>query len=103
MGKQTLPTFFKSPLLWGVIVVLGSFTSLYLVHGDVLIHPNRYQLADSGEAVRSNFLLAYHLKYDSAAFHFEGMNYPYGEHVVFCDAQPLISTVLFGFSRIFPG
>lgn len=36
----------------------------------------------------------YHARYDSSYTWFEGMNYPYGDHVVFADAQPLLSNTI---------
>lgn len=38
--------------------------------------------------------IAYHAKHDSSYTYFEGMNYPYGEHVAAAVTQPLISSTV---------
>lgn len=58
--------------------------------GRVIHYANDYFFGDSEDAYKNYFIPAYYLKYDSGT-HFSGMNYPYGEHVVFTDNQPLIS------------
>ncbi len=35
----------------------------------------------------------YHIRYDSSYSHYQGMNYPFGEHVVPADCQPALSNV----------
>jgi hypothetical protein len=40
----------------------------------------------------------YHIKHDAGMLHFAGMAYPYGEHVVYTDCQPLLTFIL----RILP-
>lgn len=46
--------------------------------------------ADGGKNI---FTYLYHVLYDKG-LHFSGMNYPYGEHIVFTDAQPVLSVPL---------
>ena len=61
--------------------------------GNAFWHPNAYPLAGTLDAWKNYFTPAWYIKYDSG-ISFTGMNYPYGEHVLFTDNQPLISWVL---------
>ena len=56
-----------------------------------MIAPNSYMLSDEGEAARVYYVMASHAKSDSTFTNFQGMNYPFGEHLVYCDAQPLVT------------
>lgn len=67
----------------GIWILDGSF-------GRVIQFANDYFFGDSEDSYKNYFIPAYYLKYDSGT-HFSGMNYPYGEHVVFTDNQPIIS------------
>lgn len=71
-------------LLW---IVTGLVT-IYLFY-DILLHPGTTLLSIDGDASKNYFTFAYHSLY-GAGIWFDGMNYPYGEHIVFTDAQPAI-------------
>ena len=63
---------------------------LMLVFGDVFLHPNAYLFGIIGDSIKNYFTFAWYVVYDSG-LHFSGMNYPYGEHVIFTDNQPFFS------------
>ncbi len=46
-----------------------------------------------GDGAKNNFTYLYHSLYGSG-YWFMGMNYPYGEHIVYTDGQPLLSVLL---------
>src|SRR5690242_2727885 len=54
-----------------------------------------------GDGYKNFYTLAYYAKFDSGS-HFSGMNYPYGENVLFTDNQPVISFLLSQLGKIFP-
>lgn len=55
----------------------------------------RSQLPGSGEdGAKNAYTVAYHIKHDRDLVWFEGMNFPWGEHVLFTDNQPLVSNSL---------
>ncbi len=59
-----------------------------------------------GDGAKNNFTYLYHSMYGSSSHHrywFEGMNYPYGEHIVFTDGQPLLSVLLTCFKDVTSG
>lgn len=47
----------------------------------------------NGDGLKNYFTFLYHSLYGKGIW-FDGMNYPYGEHIVFTDAQPLFSVAL---------
>jgi hypothetical protein len=47
-----------------------------------------------GDGFKAYHAILYHARYDTSLFWYEGMNYPYGEHVVPGASQPAFSTVL---------
>ncbi len=46
------------------------------------------------DALKNYYTLLYHVRWDEHFFWFDGMNFPYGEHVLFTDNQPLLATIL---------
>lgn len=57
----------------------------------------------SGEDGAKNFYtVLYHITHDPGLSWFHGMNYPYGEHVVYTDNQPLVSNTLKILDAVFP-
>ncbi|MEL6306456.1 MAG: hypothetical protein AAFQ20_16965, partial [Bacteroidota bacterium] len=68
-----------------------------------MYQPNRHMLANTGEAARVAFVMAGHAQNSTQTFQFESMNYPYGEHLVYCDAQPLITVSFRMLCKLFSG
>jgi hypothetical protein len=64
-----------------------------LFFGPAIIHPNDYLFATGGDGSKNYFTPAYAVRYDQGT-EFSGMNYPFGEHIVYTDAQPLITWLL---------
>lgn len=79
-----------APLLLFGILLAG----LAAFYGRVLMHPDTTMLGANADAVKNYYTPWYHAKWDSSYTWFEGMNYPWGEHVVFVDAQPLLSNAI---------
>jgi hypothetical protein len=83
--KNLLPTL----LVLGIV-----FSGLLVFYSRVLLHPNGTMLGSSADAIKNYYTPWYHAKWDSSYTWFEGMNYPYGDHLVFADAQPLLSNAV---------
>ena len=102
LPQSLLHKLFHSRHFFGGILVVVSFLTLYSIHGNVLVDPNNYMLSTKGEAARVYYTLASHAKTDSTYVGFQGMNYPYGEHIVYCDAQPLVTNFFKGAAGLYP-
>jgi len=65
---------------------------LWVLHGKWLIHANEVMLSGSPDGFKNYMTAAWHVAHDSGSVHYGGMSYPYGEHVLFTDNQPILST-----------
>lgn len=59
-------------------------------------------MGSSEDAVKNFYTLAYHIKHSASFWWFDGMNYPFGEHVMFTDNQPLLAAILKALEYVFP-
>lgn len=62
-------------------------------YGRFVFSPNSYMFSAGGDGAKNYYTFDWHVNYDSSYTHFRGMNYPYGEHIVFTDNQPLLSNI----------
>lgn len=67
-----------------------------------VFHPNQYLLSASGDACKNYFTPAWFVANDSGT-HFTGMLYPYGENVLYTDAQPALVWGIQCIGILFPG
>ncbi|MBK8502329.1 MAG: hypothetical protein IPL46_09020 [Saprospiraceae bacterium] len=81
--------------LWLGIGILVSLTILLLWpgFGQVIQHPNGFLFANSGDGLKNYFNLGYYLKYDNG-LRFSGVNYPYGENLLYTDTHPFYALLL---------
>lgn len=61
---------------------------------DVFMNINSILSSNEGDAIKNYYTYCYHIKNDSSFLHFSGMNFPFGEHIVFTDCQPIITFIL---------
>lgn len=69
----------------------------------VLQHPDQTFLGQGEDALKNYYTPWYHAKHDTSWHWFGGMNYPYGDHIVFADAQPLLSNTVRAIGKVAPG
>ncbi len=85
----------RSTTFWGlVLTLLVTAALLWLKHGAWLAHPNDVMLGDGFDCFKNNATTAWHVRRDTSFVHYGGMNYPYGEHALFTDCQPIFSSAL---------
>lgn len=65
-----------------------------LKFGAYLRFPEGKVIEPYGDGFKAYMSPAYHAQFDSSYSHFGGMHYPYGDHLVFSDPQPIIANVL---------
>lgn len=75
-----------------LLTIVSALIILYFFH-PFIFHANEYLLTEGGDAIKNYYTPAWYVAHDHG-MHFTGMNYPYGEHVVFTDNQPVISGIL---------
>lgn len=75
--------------------LLASSTGIYFFYfHHLLLNPNSLLASLSSDALKNYYTYLYHIVNDKSMLHFEGMNYPFGEHVVYTDCQPLLTFLL---------
>jgi hypothetical protein len=89
---------YKWEWLWALLLLSVFFAFQYRA---ILNHPNQF-LVLGGDGMKNYYTFMYHVKYDSNLMTFEGMNYPFGENVIFTDNQPLLSNITKIASKVFP-
>ncbi len=95
--RQTLP---GGRLSVNLGAAFGPAILVWLVfYGDVLAQCNQILFASSGDGIKNDYTLLYHVLYGRSALLFEGMGYPYGEHILYTDNQPLLAITLQWISR----
>jgi hypothetical protein len=57
----------------------------------LVFHPNDILLVGEGDGLKAYFSFFYHTHYDDSFLHFDGMNFPHGEHYLYTDGFPLIA------------
>ncbi len=85
----------RSYTFWGFLLVAAvTFGLIWLKHNGWLQAPNDFMLGDSPDGFKNYMTSAWHVMRDSNYVHYGGMAYPYGEHVLFTDNQPIISAMI---------
>lgn len=79
---------------WLPFVLLLTLALLALRFPDWWQHGNTRVIEAWGDGYKTYHALTYHARHDSTASWFMGMNYPYGEHAIPGDTQPLLSISL---------
>lgn len=86
---------------WVSAGAITVFILLMVYYGQFIIYGNHTVFSSWGDGFKNYYTIAYYLNYDSGP-HFTGMNYPYGENVIYTDNQPLVSWLLKPVSMAFP-
>jgi hypothetical protein len=79
---------------WLILLLVINSAIYTFYFGDIFARMNAVLSSITGDALKNYYTYAFHITRDKSMLHFEGMNYPYGEHVVFTDCQPLLTFIL---------
>lgn len=63
---------------------------------------NHTMLSGGGDGIKNYLTYLYYIRFDKGTL-FTGMNYPFGEHVIFTDNLPAISWTIGKLKNLFPG
>lgn len=72
-----------------------------LFYQKLLQAPSHF-LVTGGDGMKNYYTFMYHVKHDSTYMGFEGMNYPFGENIIFTDNQPLLANATKWLANFFP-
>lgn len=92
--------FFQTrPLL---ALLLLNILACLLFFYPILDKLNTILLASGGDGIKNYFTYLYYIRFDKGVL-FTGMNYPFGEHMVFTDNMPLFAWTISKLKPWFPG
>jgi len=87
--------------LFSLCALAALLAAVYYTFAFTLSDPGHTLAGIGGDAAKNYFTYLYHIHFGKGLW-FTGMNYPYGEHLTYADAQPLLSVPLSYLHRIFP-
>lgn len=81
---------------WKIHLILFILTGLFICSyfQNVVLNLNGVLASIDGDSLKNYFTLVAHVKNDSELLNFSGFNYPFGEHVVYTDGQPILGIFL---------
>ncbi|MDX2171849.1 MAG: hypothetical protein SFY56_01935 [Bacteroidota bacterium] len=81
---------------WKIVIALFICTFLYyfIYLKEVFLNANSILSTVGGDSTKNYFTFIYHIVNDKSALNFSGLNYPFGEHLVYTDCQPLLTFIL---------
>lgn len=77
-----------------LLLVITSFGIYFFYLHHIFFGINSLLSSITGDAIKNYYTFVYHIKNNDRLLHFSGMNFPYGEHVIYTDCQPLLTFVL---------
>ncbi|MCB0669177.1 MAG: hypothetical protein KDC80_25315 [Saprospiraceae bacterium] len=83
----------QNPWAGILLIIILMMLLMWPGFGDVFVHPNGFLFAKDGDGLKNYFNLGYYLKYDEG-LRFTGVNYPYGENLLYTDTQPFYAFLL---------
>lgn len=76
-----------------MIAILVAISATVFIWPKVVADPGLTLLGANGDATKNYYTYLYQSLYGDGVW-FRGMNYPYGEHIVYTDGQPILSVPL---------
>ncbi len=85
-----------------LLLFICSFGIYFFYFHHIFLNPNSILSSITLDTLKNYYTFVYHITNDEQWLHFSGMNFPYGEHVVYTDCQPVLSNLLKMFSFTHP-
>jgi len=79
--------------IWMLTAIIVAATATWYVFHPILRNPSHIVHELGGDGIKNYFSYIYHSLYGNGWW-FDGMNYPYGEHIMFVDGQPILTITL---------
>jgi len=81
----------KSGKVIGIVLLSLFITILLYFRFEYFFQSKTLVIDPWGDGYKTYFAIDFHMRHDSSYLHFEGMNYPYGEHVIPAATHPVLS------------
>ncbi|MBK9628176.1 MAG: hypothetical protein IPO56_10880 [Flavobacteriales bacterium] len=94
----------SAPSSRAALIGLGAACALllFIFYRSVLLSPNAVLSTQSGDGLKNYYTLVQHAHGSGNFWNMNGMNHPYGEHVVYTDGHPWLSAALRSLKPVFP-
>jgi hypothetical protein len=86
----------KTSIFWLALAIIFGVVATTLQLSYMVTDPGNVMNELGGDCGKNYFTFIYHSMYGKGIW-FGGMNYPYGEHIIYADGQPVLSTLLSNF------
>lgn len=80
----------KARTPYSLLSALYTFIGLLFYWKPVMLSAQEYFFGPGGDGIKNYFTPLHYILYGDG-LRFTGMNYPYGEHLAYCDAQPALT------------
>ncbi len=91
----------KQYYAWLAASFVFAFLVIYYMLTPLFVSPGHFMLNPSGDGGKNYYAYLYQSLYGKGVW-FNGMNYPYGEHVVYTDNQPVLALLVSYLRHIVP-
>ncbi|WP_317899714.1 hypothetical protein [Aurantibacillus circumpalustris] len=91
--KKVIEFFEKSNRI-NLILFLVSFLIYFIYFHHIFFNINSILSSITSDSLKNYYTYVYHVKNDPELLQFTGMNYPYGEHIIYTDCQPILTFIL---------
>ncbi len=92
---------YRYRFLFPLLLFVSTGLLLWGFFGNIIMNPGNFLYGTGDDSIKNYYTFIYYSLFDSGV-HFSGMNYPFGEHVVFTDAQPIFSFLTNLLNRVVP-
>lgn len=91
---KKINTFFEKSSNVHLVLFLCSLGIYFIYFHPVFFHLNSLLSSITNDSLKNYYTYVYHIKNDPSLLEFTGMNYPYGEHIVYTDCQPILTFLM---------
>lgn len=85
----------------GLMVWITAILCTIIVFPNLSLHPDSSLISVWNDGIKNYFTTLFYIDYDEGV-HFSGMNYPFGEHIVFTDNMPALAGPVRFLGNYFP-
>lgn len=86
-------SFNKHVFFSSLTVILLAAIVCFKFFGEIILHPNEFLFGYDGDGLKNYYTVAYQVIHGEGLY-FNGMLYPFGDHLIFADGQPLLTRIL---------
>lgn len=93
---------FSAPKYPKFFIWIAPIILCVLKFSEIVFSPNSYLFNNSGDSLRTYYAFLYYIRFNKSWINFEGMNHPFGEHIMYTDLVAGIAVPLKFLYQIFP-